>query len=338
MFRIRLTATCAALLTSASAAVAQTKPAPWFEVQSATVAARYRLVEDSKDVRTANHLQENNAFKARLKAEPKGRVWVNVGMFTGSSFTGSWNNTGVGTGEQSLKVSLKQLFVSATPVKGVEGQVGSLYMARGENTEITSYDNDAYLAGERVTVKRPKQLYFDEVSLTHGYLGDVNTPSVLDRADRLGESNYRQVLVGKKLGSRLAVSADWTDTTNGTTWRAAAAVKVPAVVSAVRVEYYARPGDDVQGAAIAAERKLAHGVAVSGGWANVDAKYGGLNGDRYNRGERLFGGVSTPIYGPLSASVFYTHAIDNAFAVPVDQRFDAIMTWNVLETVKTMAR
>jgi hypothetical protein len=79
-------------------------------------------------------------------------------------------------------------------------------VVRGESTEITGYDNDAYLTGQRVSVKRPKDLFFDEVSVTFAYLGDLTTPSITNRYHRLDEVNYRHLLASKKATSWLASS------------------------------------------------------------------------------------------------------------------------------------
>jgi hypothetical protein len=337
MFNARTLVITGFTLTACATAAGAQDFSRWVDVQAFTVGARYRVIEDSNDVRTNNQLQENNSFKARVKADRGGRVSLNFGAFTGSAISSSWNNTGIGSGEGTAKVSLKQLYVAAVPVKGVEVQVGSLYFVRGESTEVTSYDNDAYVAGERVTVKKPQQLFLDEISITHGYLGDTSSPSVFDRSDRLMDSNYRQVLVGKKIGPRVAVSADWTDAINGTTWRGGANVKVPAVIDAVRFEYYSRPSADARGGSVAAERKLPRGIVASVGYANIDRDYGGLNSDRFNRGARFFTSTNIPVVGPLSASVFYTHAVDNDYAVPVGQRFDVVFTYNVLAALQNWA-
>ena len=330
MFLPRTSVFTAIIFTACATAASAQDFSRWIDVQAFTLGARYRVVDDSNDVRTTNQVQENNTFKTRVKADRAGRIALNAGVFTGNSFTGSWNNTGIGTGDGTADVSVKQLFVSAVPVNGIEAQVGSLYLVRGESTEITSYDNDGYLAGERVTVRKPQQFFFDEISITHGYLGDMTLPSVFDRADRLADSNYRQLLVGKKLGKQAAMSADWTDTVNGATWRAAASIKVPTVVNAVRFEYYGRPAGDAWGGAIAAEGKLPRGIVTSLGYANIDRDYGGLNSDRFNRGARLFTTTNIPVVGPLSASVFYTHAVGNDFVVPIGQRLDVVVTYNVV--------
>lgn len=37
-------------------------------------------------------------------------------------------------------------------------------------SELTTYDEDGYVIGQRVSVKRPRPLHLDEISLTVGYL------------------------------------------------------------------------------------------------------------------------------------------------------------------------
>ena len=70
--------------------------ARWFELQTATLSTRYRYIENSAGAMTFNHMQHNEAFKGRFKFDAAGRYSVNAGLFTGNSFTGSWNNTGAG--------------------------------------------------------------------------------------------------------------------------------------------------------------------------------------------------------------------------------------------------
>lgn len=116
----------------------------------------------------------------------------------------------MGTGEAATNLYLKQLYVSAQPFNGIEIQYGGLGVSRGESSEITSYDNDAFIMGERVSVRMPKRLFFDEIAVTYAYLGDVNTPNINKRYHRLKQSNYHQFLVSKKFGARTAISADYT--------------------------------------------------------------------------------------------------------------------------------
>jgi hypothetical protein len=336
MFR-RFALTSAAIVLAATPVAAQDF-SRWVDVQTLNVAARYKGVEDEEKSRTTHDVQDNIAIKARFKADPDGRVTVNVGAFTGGSFTGSWNNTGWGSGQHAGTTSVRQLFLAVEIAKGVEAQVGSLYGEAGEATEITALDNDAYITGERLTVARPAQLYFDEIVVTHGYVGDLKTPSFFDRTGRFDESNVVQVGVGKKIGSRTAASAEWSDEDGTTAWRGAVAVKLPRVVDGVRVELYRRAGHEgATGGAVSVNRKVARRIALSGGYANIDRAVQ-LNGDKYSRGSRLFGGATVPVAGPLSASVFYTHAIANDYPVPNARRFDAVLSWNVLSTLQGFAR
>ncbi len=103
----------------------------WVELQTASFSGRYRYVETSGDVVSATQVQDSVALKARLKLDPKGRFSVNAGVATGSTFTGGWNNTGVGTGDTVNMWYLKQLFVAAVHAKGLELSCGGLAFVRG---------------------------------------------------------------------------------------------------------------------------------------------------------------------------------------------------------------
>ena len=126
--------------------------------------------------------------------------------------------------------------------QGRRGHWGGMSIARGEHTEISSFDNDNYVMAGRVSVKRPKSLYFDEVSVTAGYLGDTSVPNVIKRFDRWDEHNYTQVLAGKKFGKHVSVSADWTDLNQVATWRQAVklSTKEWMPIDSIRFENYQR--------------------------------------------------------------------------------------------------
>jgi hypothetical protein len=306
----------------------------WFDVQTASFLARYRRVESSAGIVMSNHLQDSIALKARFKFDAKGRYSINAGIATGTSFTGGWNNTGLGTGgDRVTNLYLKQLFLAAAPVKGVELTYGGLTVVRGESTEITSYDNDGYVTGERVSVKRPKQLYFDEIAFTNGYLGDVNAPGFTDRYSRLDEFNYRHALVAKRFTKWLGVSGDYTRLSGVGTVRAAFTAKTrrARIVDLVRYEQYRRTGPaPAFGFAAYGEKTVVPRASVGVGYADIDAKYGGLNADRFNKGRRMFEQSTVKITRDLSASLFVTQAVHNAFAVSNRERVDVVVTYNAL--------
>ena len=316
------------------------RPAPthrWYDVQTIQLDARYRLIDTSAGVRSSNHLQHRQTFKGAFKFDPKGRYTLQAGGGSGTSFTGSWDNAGPGTGDGDVNLGVRYLYASAAPLKGLELQAGGLGLVRGESTEITSYDNDGYIVGERVTVKQPARFFFDEISVSAGYLGDTSTPSVFDRFDRFDEHNYTHALVGKKLGARAAVSVDWTGVDGVDTWRQAIrlSTKETGVIDAVRLELYERTsGTRDEGFAVTAERMLPHKLSLAGGYATIDRAYGGLNADRFNRGNRIFLDAKLPLVRDLSLNVFYGRAVGTDYAVTNKHRFDIVVGYNALKALQ----
>ncbi len=308
--------------------------ARWFEVQTATLTARYRWVENSAGMTTSNHVQYQDAFKGRLKFDAQGRYSLNVGVFSGAGFTQSWDDTGWGTGHATSNLYLKQLYFSAQPVKGVELQIGGLYFNRGESTEFTSYDNDGYLVGERLSLKRPRQLFFDEVAVTYAYLGDLARANLNKRYHRLKQSNYHQFLVSKRLGKRAAVSADYSFHNGVETLREALKLNTPELklLDALRWENYERLDvNRAYGFALTGEKKLGKGLTLSGGYGHIDRRYDGLNADRFNRGHRLFTLASYALSPEFTVSTFLARAVGNNYALPNRTRFEVLCSFNLLK-------
>ena len=121
---------------------------------------------------------------------------------------------------------------SRTPGGGwtSEIQAGGLYLVRGENTEITTYDNDAYIVGERVTLRRAEGV-FSQLAATIGHIGDLRTPNVFERLDAMGDINYGQVLVGARVGPRMSVSVDYTYEDGRDILRQGVSVRAPGSVA-----------------------------------------------------------------------------------------------------------
>jgi hypothetical protein len=307
----------------------------WGDFQQFNLGFRYRVIENNVGVRTNRQGQNRTEFKGRFKVDRAGQYAVNAGVFSGATSVSSWNNTGMGTGDPARDLHVKQLYFAAAPVSGLELQYGGVYVVRGESTEITTYDNDFYLTGQRVTVKRPKQLSFDEISATQAYLGDPKTPSVFDRFQRLDEPNYYQFLVGKKVGKRVGVSADYTAVDGVPTWRSGFALKAPemTVLDGVRLETYARSevGPTPFGWALTLDKKVGR-ASMSGGFTSIDEHYGGLNGDYYHRGDRWFGKATANLFPLLTVTGQYTWALDADYAIANQERFDVVFTYDVLKT------
>ena len=326
------------VVTVAAAALGTSWPAAAqerVEVQAATVAVRYKVSENSAGGVTANHVQENGAFKVRFSADRRRRLSIVAGAATGAAFTSGWNNTGVGTGEAKHRLFMKQLYVAAAPGAGVELQAGGLSLVRGESTEITSYDNDGYVVGSRLSLRRSARVFFDELSMTAGYVGDAATPSVFRRFDRMDRLDYYHMLVAKKVGARVALSADYTRHADVGTIRQAIAVKRPgAFVDALRFEQYQRvDAPRAYGFAVQADRSFGKRVGVGGGFATIDRNFGGLNGDRYFSGRRVFGSATLAMGPGVTTSVYMTRALATDVAVANGTRVDVVMSYNLAKVI-----
>ena len=321
-------------------------PAPpflsrWLDLQNATLNLRYRFVDTSAGVVTTNQLQHRESLRGRLKFDKPGRYALNFGLFTGVRFTSGWDNTGWGINPAQKNLAFKALYASVQPVKGIEGQVGGLYIAKGESTELTTYDDDGYVMGERVSIRRPRNVFFDEISVTNAYFvggfGPANIP-VSKRFRHIDESNYQQYLVDKKIGSRVAASADFTVETGRRTVRQAVTLKVPElkVADGIIYEQYQRTNTDrAQGFALSLSKQLTKRLSLNQfGYARIDSKYGSLNADRFNIGNRAFVMATYVLSPEFTASFFITTAVGHNGTLPQRTLINAVITYNVIPALK----
>src|ERR1700733_14600877 len=247
----------------------------WFDINAMKLSLRYRSIFDSDGVHTYDQAQQRTLLEGKVKLDSQGKYSIGFRLSSGHYFDWAYADfIGGGKTEANLKsiprlasvsdqlaaidagpqaavypsggwaILPRQLYFDAKPVDGLELQYGSLGFNRGDNSEITSYDEDGYIAGGRLMVRKPAYLYFDEISVTYAYLGDVTTPNFFDRYQRLSQSNYHQFLLRKKLTPWLDVSTDYTYEVTHTI-REAAYIKTKwaKAVDSVRVEAYQRPFD-----------------------------------------------------------------------------------------------
>jgi len=234
-------------------------------------------------------------------------------------------------------MSVRQLYFTASPIKQLTFEYGSIPIEHAVNTEMTTYDDDGYMAGGRVRVKDPDHLFFDQVAATFGYVGDIYYPSVFDRGNRFQQSNYHQFLLEKKLGTRLDASVDWTEHFGTHTWREAALVNTHEshVLDSVRLELYQRTNDiDLQGETFAggngfgvtAAKEVDKKWRFEGGFADIDPNYAvyigsrfmvvvghAINGDAYSVGNRFFGRAAYKPNPYFTFFGYYTHIVDTDF-------------------------
>ncbi len=310
--------------------------ARWLDAQTFTVSGRYDYIEDAGDRTVQNRMQWQAQMHGAFKVDAAGRYRLHAGLTTGDNFSAGWNATGIGTGEGSAKIYLTQLFVAAEPMNGIELHYGSLYPTRGQSTEITTYDNDSYVTAGRVHVRRPHELFFNEIVVSVGYVGYLDTAFVFDRTGAFSRQNYWRVLASKEVLAGLTVSTDYAVIDDdgvmhqGATWR----VDQP-WIDTVKGEYGVRlrGGSHQTSFAFSGEKQVA-GVTVLAGYANVDPVFGVLNGDPYGRGNRVFTIGSFPLPLDLSASWFVQKEISPPVTSSNDVRVDLALTWNVLKTLK----
>ena len=88
------------------------------------------------------------------------------------------------------------------------------------------------------------------------------------------------------------------------------------------------------GFAVIGERPITTHARLQAGYATIDPAYGGLNGDRIQCGQRIFGTASIPLTPTFALQLFATQAFGNDFTVTNRTRFDAVVTYDVLAAIR----
>lgn len=102
-----------------------------------------------------------------------------------------------------------------------------------------------------------------------------------------------------------------------------------------RFETYQRAGANRDwGFAVSGEKALGKRLTLSGGYSQIDRDYGGLNGDRYNRGKQLFFASNLALNPELSFQTFVGRGLPNDYLIPNRTRVDLIFSYNLLQTLK----
>jgi hypothetical protein len=335
---------CGAAPAAAQPASADAGPAirRWIDLQHVHLSSRFRWVESNDGRITSSTHQWQPQVRARFLFDREARYSVHVGAFSGSQLVSGWNNSGGGVGQFAGDFNVKQLFFAAKPIGQLELQAGGLYMARGDNTEVTSYDNDAYIVGERA-IWAPDAGPIAQVAATVGHIGDYRTPNVFERLDELADLNYAQLLVGFRLGQQVTASGDYTYEDGrdilrqGVTLRTA---KGTPVLSAVRFEAYERVAPDTgQGFNLSADLRLMSRFTVTPGVTHIDRNYlipGYMppNGDRYERGTRVYHVATYAVSREFSVGWFHGEAFATDYPIPNEHRFEIFATYNPTALLK----
>jgi hypothetical protein len=307
----------------------------WFDLQTASIGNRYQFIQNPRGTTTANHEQYQVTLKGRFKFDARGKVSLHAGVFSGRSFFGGWNSSGWGASRAVSNLYLKELYLSVKPTRGVELQYGSLDFRHGEATEVTAYDYDGYVTGQRVSIARPDQLYFDEISYTAGYLGDFNTPNVHKRYHRLRQVNFHHVVVSKKINERVRASADYASESGADVFRQAVKLQISEakIMDTLLFENYERAGKlKGYGFNIYGEKKLHHRLTLGGGFASIDRT--GVNADRFVQGKRMYLNSLVTLTSEFSFMMGVTRAVSNLPSTSPRTRLDIGINYNLLHRLK----
>src|SRR5215467_934671 len=303
----------------------------WLDLQAVSVGTQYVFAKNGLGVTTANQQQYQVAVRGRFKLDAKGRFGINAGLYTGGNFIAGFNNTGLGMGEAQSNLYLKHLYLSALPLDGVEVQYGSLDVWHDESTDITGYAYNGYVVGERVSIQRPRELFFDDISVAYGYVGDLNSPNAIGRLHRVGQSNFHRFMLKKSISERAWASTDYAFQSGIETWREAIRIRATElrVLDTVHAEVYEISRiHPAYGFAAYGEKALLSRFIVGGGYADIDRTM--LNSDRFGRGKRIFLTTKIPINEAFSILMFATQATDHIASNVPQQRVDIEFYYNLL--------
>jgi hypothetical protein len=228
------------------------------------------------------------------------------------------------------------MYLDAKPIDGIEFEGGGIGINRGAASEITTYDNDGYISGERLSIKKPSKLFLDEISVTYAYLGDVFKPNFFARTSRFTQSDYHQFLLRKHFGKRVDASFDytWQNAANVLHEDAFVNIKESRIFDTVRIEYYERLNGTYypnvphiatfyrtggNGYAFTVAKKIKR-LDMEGTVDSIDLQSGvmtqvgvlgvmgmSINGDQYGEGKRYLVRPTYQLSRTLAVTGYYTH-------------------------------
>ena len=167
------------------------------EFTQADAYARYRYTDNQFGVVTNDDLQYRFTLRPRINV-PRTGTYFGSRVETGSNFSSSWSNSGIGRSPKEWVLNAKTIFIGQRIGKHTEVEVGAMDVEQGAGTEATYTDLDAYTEGYRLRLVDLHHSYAPSRVVLHiGYLGDFTSMNAFSRLYRLGEVNYVQVLAEK---------------------------------------------------------------------------------------------------------------------------------------------
>ena len=291
----------------------------WARLNALSVGFRSVVEQNSAGANTVAQGQHQEFVSGEFRFDKDAKYTLQTSFSSGNVFTGGWSDSDIGRAKGTYGLYWKKFYLSAKPVAGVEFQYGGIGIEQGTISEIIGYSNDGYVTGGRVSVRQPRILFFDTVSATFGYLGDLNTPEMNKRFRRLDQVNFRQYLVTKRIGSRAEVSLQYSNRWGIKTFNQSIklAAKESRFVDAVLVEFYERVrGDAHSGFNLGAEKGISTRLKVGGGYAALDRNIGDLNTNAFFHGNRVYLMADFRVAPAVTFFALVNHGVNNAYALP----------------------
>ena len=321
---------------ASAAPPAETRASRWLDLQGGTLGFR-SMSQSAPSSPWITEVEYQFIARGRVKFDGAGRYGAGFRLSTGNMFRFAWNGTGAADTNFETNFYLKELFLTASPWKGFEIQYGGIGINRGESTEITSYSNNGYLTGERISIRRPDKLFFDEISATGAYLGDIYNPGIFHRMNRLGSLNYSQFMVVKKVHRRATVSVDYTSQEGVQTLRQACKITLPRnpLAESVVFEDYERLDYlPAWGYAVTIHKDPVPRLVMSGGVVRIDPNNTLLNADRMGRGSRVYIAANYRLWRDLNAAFYATKAYGDMYHVTKAARYDLVLLYDFMKALK----
>lgn len=226
---------------------------------------------------------------------------------------------------------LKHLYAAISLGPHVEVEYGSLYPIPGRSTATVGYDNDGYLAGQRVRLTKSTWL-FDELAGTYAHYSTTESQQFTGRLRTLLQPNLVQVFATKRIARGWSVAGDYVTGPGTRTFRLALSGENRVGLDTLRVETYremARPRGF--GVGVHARRSLTPRIALQGGYGDIDTRQALLSGTEFFDGRRVYAQTEIRLTRAMSGRVLWTQAFANRRPVAAARRVEAAILLNVLE-------
>jgi hypothetical protein len=301
----------------------------WVAIREAELGVRVRSQRGSDGAPNIQRLEHRVAVGGRFAFDQPARRRVVFGAYTGNGYGSGWNASGPG-GTFSPAVYLKHLFAAVSIGRHLEVEYGSLYPIPGRSTTTVGYDNDGYLAGQRVRLTKATRL-FDQVTATYAHFGTSGPRHFTGRLATLWRPNLAQVYVSKAVTPGWSVAGDYLAGAGTHTVRLALAGTNRLGLDNLGVEAY-REMAQPRGVGLGAHatRALAPGISLRIGYGDIDSRQALLSGTEFFDGRRVYAQAEMRFSRAWSGRVLWTQAFANRRPISAVRRVEAGLWWNVL--------